>query len=57
MSDIPDLQLFAIGLMVFGCYFTGYYFGKISGRQQAEARHRTQMKALRAARQRNNPRR
>ena len=57
MSDISDFQLFAIGLMVFGCYFTGYYFGKLSGRQQTEARHRTQQKALRAARQRNNPRR
>jgi hypothetical protein len=56
MSDIPDFQLFAIALMVFGCYFTGYYFGKVSGRQQAEERHRTQMKALRAAKKRENPR-
>jgi hypothetical protein len=57
MSDIPDFQLFAIGLMVFGCYFTGFYFGKLSGRQQTEARHRTQMKALAAAKKRQNPRR
>jgi len=56
MSDIPDFQLFAIALMVFGCYFTGYYFGRISGREKAEARHRTQMKALRAAKKRENPR-
>ena len=52
MSDIPDFQLFAIGLMVLGCYFTGYYFGKVSGTQQTEARHRTQRKALAAARKR-----
>jgi hypothetical protein len=57
MSDIPDFQLFAIGLMVFGCYFTGYYFGKLSGKQQTQARYRTQMKALAAAKKRENPRR
>lgn len=56
MSDIPDFQLFAIAAMVLGCYFTGYYFGKISGREQTEARHRTQQQALRAARRRENPR-
>jgi hypothetical protein len=56
MSDISDFQLFAIALMVFGCYFTGYYFGKLSGKQQTEERHRTQMKALRAAKRRENPR-
>jgi hypothetical protein len=56
MSDIPDFQLFAIAAMVLGCYFTGYYFGKISGREQTEARHRTQQKALRAAKRRENPR-
>lgn len=56
MSDIPDFQLFAIAAMVLGCYLTGYYFGKISGREQTEARLRTQQKALKAARQRNNPR-
>lgn len=56
MSDIPDFQLFAIAAMVLGCYFTGYYFGKISGREQTEARHKTQMKALAAAKKRNNPR-
>ena len=52
MSDIPDFQLFAIGLMVLGCYFTGYYFGKVSGIQQTEARHKTQRKALAAAKKR-----
>jgi hypothetical protein len=57
VSDIPDFQLFSIAAMVLGCYFTGYYFGKTSGRQQAEARHRTQMKALAAAKKRENPRR
>jgi hypothetical protein len=57
MSDIPDFQLFAIASMVLGCYFTGYYFGKVNGRQQTEARHRTQMKALAAAKKRENPRR
>jgi len=57
MSDIPDFQLFAIALMVFGCYFTGFYFGRISGREKAEERHRTQMKALRAAKRRENTRR
>lgn len=56
MSDIPDFQLYAIALMVLGCYFTGYYFGKISGRQQTEARHRTQMEALAAAKKRENSR-
>lgn len=56
MSDIPDFQLFAIALMVIGCYFTGYYFGRISGREKAEARHRTQMKALAAAKKREKPR-
>jgi len=56
MSDIPDFQLFAIGLMVLGCYFAGYYFGKVSGIQQTQARHKTQMKALAAAKKRNNPR-
>jgi hypothetical protein len=56
MSDIPDFQLFSIAAMVLGCYFTGYYFGKLSGREQAEARHRTQMKALRAAKKRENSR-
>ena len=57
MSDIPDFQLFSIGLLVLGCYFAGFYFGKLSGRQQTEARHRTQMKALAAAKKRENPRR
>ena len=56
MGDIPDFQLFTIAAMVLGCYFTGYYFGKISGREQTEARHRTQQQALRAARRRENPR-
>ena len=56
MSDIPDFQLFAIAAMVLGCYFTGYYFGRTSGRQQAEARHRTQQQALRAARKRETSR-
>jgi len=56
MSDIPDFQLFAIAAMVLGCYTTGYYFGKLSGREQAEARHRIQMKALRAAKRRENSR-
>jgi hypothetical protein len=56
MSDIPDFQLFSIGLMVLGCYFSGFYFGRLSGRQKAEARHRTQQKALRAARQRQTQR-
>jgi hypothetical protein len=57
MSDIPDFQLFVIASMVLGCYFTGYYFGKVSGKQQTELRHRTQMKALAAAKKRENPRR
>ena len=56
MSDIPDFQLFAIAAMVLGCYFTGYYFGKVSGIQQTEARHRTQRKALAAARKRETQR-
>jgi hypothetical protein len=56
MSDIPDFQLFAIGLMVLGCYFTGYYFGKVNGIQQTEARHRTQRKALAAAKKRETQR-
>ncbi len=55
MSDIPDFQLFAIAMMVFGCYFTGFYFGKLSGRQQTEAKHRTQMKVSAATRKRENP--
>ena len=55
MSDIPDFQLFAIALMVFGCYFAGFYFGKLSGRQRTEAKYKAQMKASAATRKRENP--
>jgi hypothetical protein len=56
MTDIPDTQLVAFGLSIFSVWFMGFYFGKLAGRQQAEERHRTQMKALRAAKRRENSR-
>ena len=56
MTDIPDTQLFAYAITILGIWFSGFYFGKLAGRQKAEARHRTQMKALAAAKRRENTR-
>lgn len=56
MTDIPDTQLFAFAITILGVWFCGFYFGKLAGRQQTEARHRLQRQALKAAQRRNNPR-
>jgi hypothetical protein len=56
MSDIPDTQLFALGISVLAAWFMGFYFGKLAGRQETEARHKLQRQALKAAQRRNNPR-
>jgi hypothetical protein len=56
MSDIPDAQLFALGISVLAAWFMGFYFGKLAGRQETEARHKLQRQALKAAQRRNNPR-
>jgi cell division protein FtsB len=52
MTDVSTFQIIAVLAFGVGCWFSGYDVGKIVSRQQTEARHRTQMKALAAARKR-----